>query len=364
MNAPDDPHLALARRLRGLRVGGMSGLPITQGQLAEAFSRREPASVPLISSWENSRKPVTPPVNRLDAYATFFATERSVASRPYRLLTPSELTDDERRRHDGLLRELAELRNAAVGSTDTQTDSLWHFSSDQNITIICAELPEDLRLQMPYADPASPDFVKLYQFTDLDALIEIYGHIRAVNPSNRVSISAPSESRGDLFTAHLVVLGGVDFNMITRDLLRLIEIPVRQMARDVPTDMGGFEVGEGQEVATFKPVLQKHGDQNELVEDVGHFYRGPNPLNKERTVTICSGMFGRGTLGAVRALTDRMFSGRNEEYVTEHLGRQRFSIISRVRILNGEVVTPDWTRSSIRLHEWPKESIEHAGARQ
>lgn len=355
MTAPDDPHLELARRLRELRETGLAGRSITQKQLAEAFSARESASSPLISSWEKTRKPATPPASRLEAYATFFATERSVATQPYQLLKPSELTAEERLRRDELLGELTELRNATVGFVVSVEGTLWKFPPDQDITIICAELPDEMRHGLPYADPKNPDYVRMYGFTDLDALIELYGHIRSVNPTNWVNISTPEEARRDLYTAHLVVLGGVDFNRVTRDLLRLIKLPVRQLPREEESDSGGFQVEEGKESTIFQPVLEDAGDHMELLEDVAHFYRGPNPFNQTRTVTICNGMYGRGTLGAVRALTDVRFRDRNEEYIRRHLRPGRFSIISRVHVVSGVVVTPDWTLSDVRLHEWPKE---------
>jgi hypothetical protein len=66
-------------------------------------------------------------------------------------------------------------------------------------------------------------------------------------------------------------------------------------------------------------------------------------------------MYGRGTLGAVRALTDERFRGRNAEYVQDRFGGfETFSILSRVPILMGEVVTPDWTVRGNTVHEWPE----------
>jgi hypothetical protein len=66
-------------------------------------------------------------------------------------------------------------------------------------------------------------------------------------------------------------------------------------------------------------------------------------------------MYGRGTYGAVRALTDARFRDRNEDYVRQRFGHaDAFSILMRVRINpNGAVVTPDWTQGDVRLHEWP-----------
>ncbi|MDY7090726.1 MAG: XRE family transcriptional regulator, partial [Actinomycetota bacterium] len=80
-----------------------------------------------------------------------------------------------------------------------------------------------------------------------------------------------------------------------------------------------------------------------------------SPYNARRTVTLCNGQYGRGTYGAVRALTDARFRDRNEEFVRNRFsGAQAFSILMRVRINpNGAAVTPDWTQAENRLHEWP-----------
>jgi hypothetical protein len=66
-------------------------------------------------------------------------------------------------------------------------------------------------------------------------------------------------------------------------------------------------------------------------------------------------MYGRGTLGAVRALTDIRFRDRNSAYLRERFGAaESFSIISRVPVVAGMGLTPDWTVADNRLHEWPE----------
>lgn len=361
MPLPEDPVQALAGRLRELRRESWPGRTITQNQLARALSAEESASVPLISSWESSRKPAVPPPSRLEALARFFATERSVASHPFRLLPLSELADQERARRDELLRELTELREAAaLGPADGATarpgpvGGFWRFPADQVVTIVCGHLPPE-KLTMPFADPADPDHVELYRYADLDALLELHGHIRAANPTSQVNIRTASELVPDDYTTHLAVLGGVDWNLLTRDLLQRLEIPVRQLDRPRELDVGGFEVTSGGVKELFTPVLKKIGDDISLIEDVAHVYRGPNPFNDECTVTICNGMFGRGTLGATRVFTDARFRDRNEEYVQERFAdADFFSIITRVRIVNRKVVTPNWKRPDARLYEWPE----------
>ncbi|HEV2782305.1 MAG TPA: XRE family transcriptional regulator [Actinophytocola sp.] len=365
MQSSDDPRYALARRLRALRERHWPGRKITQGQLAEALSHSEHASSPLISSWESTTNPALPSDTRLADYATFFATERSVASRPFRLFDLAELTPDERAQREALLRELLELRSrSARSSTDdlsaTLVDELgqfWHFSDLEDVVIVCAEVPEDLRRDMPYSDPDDPDYVDLYRYADPDALIELHGHIRAVNPTIQVHFRTTATAIPDDYTTHLVLLGGVDWNIVTAHLQHRSEFPVRQVAREGDR-IGGFEVVNGEEHPLFEPILhEESGGQRILLEDVAHFYRAPNPFNKERTVTICNGMFGRGTLGAVRALTDAKLRGRNEEYLKHRFSEfDTLSIVTRVPIVNGSVVTPDWTVRGTLLHEWPEKN--------
>ena len=104
-----------------------------------------------------------------------------------------------------------------------------------------------------------------------------------------------------------------------------LDLPVRQQMRPRDGDPGFFSTAEG---ATFEPVLDEANGS--LLEDVAHFFRGKNPYNAGRTVTLCNGMYGRGTYGAVRALTDAKFRDRNEDYVRKRFrDTQTFSILVR-----------------------------------
>jgi hypothetical protein len=361
VTASDDPRVTLARRLRDLREESWPGKRITQGQLAAALSADRKVSVPLISSWESQTNPKIPPEPRLRAYATFFCTERSVARSPFRLLAVTSLTEPEKTRRQELLNELTALRRQALGDTaptDSAPNGLWRFPPEHTITIVCSELPDRLKRLLPYTAPDSPDHVEVYRYADLDALVELYGHIRAVNPTSQVNIRTSSELEPDDYTTHLVILGGVDWNTVTADLLTRVELPVRQKTRVLESDISGFEVvSQKNENRPYEPVLRKEQEREILVEDVAHFYRGPSPFNVKRTVTICNGMYGRGVLGAVRALTDTRFRDRNEAYVRQRFSqRDPFSILFRVLVLNGKVMTPDWTLQRIRLHEWPSEA--------
>ncbi|QUQ66122.1 XRE family transcriptional regulator [Kutzneria sp. CA-103260] len=352
------PDGTLPARLRALREETWPGQPVTQLQLADAFSAERSTSVPLISSWESSTSPKTPPAVRLDAYARFFATPRSIEGDEPRLLHVDQLADTERTRYRELLAELTGLRSAVVGHTGTVprpsdvSDSLWHFPVKEDILIVCAPLPAKYAGGLgSFTKPSDADYVELYTYADPDALIELFGHLRMTNPQSTVNFTTSNKLVEDDYTKHLVLLGGVDWNTLTQDVLLHVRPPVRQITRVDTDDPGGFEVVVGAGGQSFRPVFR--GDV--LIEDVAHFYRLPNPYNNERTLTVCNGMFGRGTYGAVRALTDARLRARNDEYVRANLDEDdTFSLVTRVRILRGHTLTPDWTKPEMRLHQRPE----------
>ena len=357
---------ALARRLRALRESHWYDLRITQQQLAEAFGGDKPLSESLISSWESARNPVTPPPKRLHAYATFFATRRSLDGHPH-LLADAELTEEERaerdRLHEELLGRWSAEREADPGdvvplatTSDTIGGGIWRYTDQRPVTIICSRLPRELREAMPYTDNRDPDFVRSYTYADLDSLIELHGHIRATNPAVQVNIRTADDMENDDYTSHLVVLGGVDWNPVARDLLRRLNLPIRQVGRPVESVYSGhFEVKRANEKLEFRPVLEERDGSLILREDVAMLLRGPSPYNVKRTVTLCNGMYGRGTYGAVRALTDARFRDRNDAHLRQRFTGPTFGILTRVLIVNGEALTPDWTVDDNRLYEWPDE---------
>jgi len=151
---------------------------------------------------------------------------------------------------------------------------------------------------------------------------------------------------------------GVDWNSTTAEIVRLIELPLLPRTRDADNPYQGyFEVVAGNNPGQrFLPVLEEEDGRQVLREDLAHVFRAINPYNNRRTLTLCNGMFGRGTYGAVRALTDVRFRDRNERFLRERFGGfDSFSVLAKVRVTaTGDAVTPDWTVAESRLHEWPE----------
>ena len=364
-----DPHKAMAHRLRTLRETSWPGRKVNQSQLADALS----VSVPLVSSWESPNNPKVPPESRIEDIATFFASPRSFNGHNGHLLSPDEMTVQERAEKQKLLDELTRLRTEALataggsglqsvipGSAQEIAQSLssgpYRFEPGLDITIVCAELPPDMLERMPYADPSSPDFIELYRYSELDSLFELYGHLRAANPASQVNLRLAHELQADDYSSHLISLGGVDWNLATSSVLDSLDLPVRQVNDWNKPGGAYFEVenADGSKVA-HRPVLDESGGREVLREDVALFARAVNPDNRKRSVTICNGMYGSGSLGAVRALTDARFRDRNAEYVRQRFGESdAYCILSRVKVRPGATLTPDWTLPEMRLFEWSR----------
>ena len=121
------------------------------------------------------------------------------------------------------------------------------------------------------------------------------------------------------------------WNEITGRLSELANLPVSQV-KDPPLDSGEIFVAnvDGQE-RQFWPKWE--GESNQvLMEDVGLLVRVPNPLNANRTLTICNGIHSRGVYGAVRSLTDAELRDGNERYISENFGDTKsFGILMSVQ---------------------------------
>jgi hypothetical protein len=200
-----------------------------------------------------------------------------------------------------------------------------------------------------------PDFVELYRYSDLDALLELHGHLRASNPTSQVNIRLAHELQPDDYAAHLVALGGVDWNRATSSVLDRLQLPVKQISNWDEPEGPYFEVSENGQTVAHRPRLDRLAGRAILREDVALFAWAVSPFHQKRYVTICNGMYGSGTHGAVRALTDAIFRDGNAQFLRDAFGdSDAFCILSRVTVENGKALTPDWTSPETRLYEWAK----------
>ena len=352
MLGPQSPTvLELAQRLRQLREECWPDVRLTQAALAKALGGEEPLAPATVSSWESPAWPKVPPRSRLTAYARFFSTRRSIEAEP-RLLSFQSLTEDEKEACAKLEAELLELRAAARKPPLAEEVAVrsWHFSDTGPVTIVCAELPADLTGSL--ADPADPNYTDLQSYADLDALVELHGHIRAENPAMEVTFKASRRVIPDDLTGHVILLGGIAWNMVTERLSAMVSLPVKQVADPAVKTGEIFTVETEGKVTRFLPKWRDNNNK-ELAEDVGLLARAPNPLNSNRTLTICNGIHTRGVLGAVRSLTDARIRDFNERYIMESFaGSRSFSVLMRVPVISGKVMSPDFNTDGSIFYQW------------
>ena len=345
----------LAQRLRQLRLQ-WTDVRLTQEKLATAFSAEEKLAAATVSSWESATAPKLPPPHRLRAYARFFATPRSVEGVVPALLTLENLTPDEQAACSALETELLRLRTSAAGGSaeeDIAFSRSLLFGEGGRVTVVCAELPG--KQKGPLAEPSDSNYTELQRYADLDALMELFGHIRAENPLMDVRFKIPAEVEPDDLTDHVVLIGGVVWNEeITGRLSEMARLPIRQVVHP-KLETGEIFVADvdGQEVE-FWP---KWADARctVLAEDVGLIARVPNPLNSSRTLTMCNGIHSRGVYGAVRSLTDAQLRDANERYIAAHFRQSdSFAILMGVQVIKNRGMTPDLNGDGVVRYQWPQ----------
>jgi hypothetical protein len=349
MHAAPPAALQLAQRLRQLRE---SWPRLTQKKLATALSAEEKLASATVSSWESLTSPKPPPRHRILAYARFFCTARSIEGEP-RLLPLEELTADEKKAYEELKTELLRLRNAVSGEPTEEEPTFnrsWHFPDAGRVTFVCAQLP--VGQTGPLGDRTNPNYTELQTYADIDALMELHGHIRAENPSMLVHYKTPLDVEPDDLTGHLILLGGVVWNDITGRLSKMAKLPVRQVASKELDSGEIFVVEADGEERQFWPHWMDE-DKTVLTEDVGLLARVPNPLNVSRTLTICNGIHSRGVYGAVRALTDSALRDNNERYISTNFeDAESFVMLMSVQVIENKPITPDFNSPDVVLYQW------------
>jgi hypothetical protein len=339
----------LARALRNMRESTWPDREITQSQLAKAFSLEGRVAGPTLSSWESLTNPKTPPVARVSAYARFFCTERSLEGEPH-LIPEDQLTPEELDR----FQELESRLSRRFHAEEPKLQHIFRFQAGP-VVLICPDAPEEVRGALAKED--DPNFTKLQQYGDLDALIQLYGHLSAENPNLDVFHKLASEVVPDDYAGHVILLGGIGWNKAARRIGKYLgKIPVKQIdVTDLPGgDVFQVEAADGAK-SFYYPESEEVGGRKELVSDVAYVARLPNPFQFGRTLTICNGIHSRGVLGAVRCFTDPTVREQNEKYMADAFPAGEFAMLLRVRVVGNTILSPDLRDPTACLYEWEPE---------
>jgi transcriptional regulator with XRE-family HTH domain len=315
---------ALSRLLRDLRRSHWSGQTLTQGQVAQALG----VTIPSISSYENG---VVPPEDRLRDYAVLFASPRWLEPEAPARLSLELLRPDERAVHDALVSRI----QAATRSATLKASSFWRFPDDDApIRIFVARLDADE--VGPLGDLTNHNYTFLQNAADLDSLSELLTHLSRLNPGKNIEYKLGNDFSDDDLGAHMVVLGNIARTQGAGRLIPEGTLPVRQVAVD---DLDGevFEFERDGKIVQFRPFIAEHV----VVEDIGLLARRSNPHDSRRTLTVCSGVFSRGVLGAVRILSKENLRDDNAMFLQQDIkDSDSFALLFRVKVAGENVVTP------------------------
>ena len=261
---------------------------------------------------------------------------------------------EEEAAYKGLLDDLLRLHSAARGGTAArgahrgQAVMAFHRRAGRSRS----SAPSFRRVRhRPLPTRSNPNYTQLAGFGDLDAMVELHGHVRAENPGMGVFFKAAPEVKADDLSGHVVIIGGIGWNDVTRRLIDLSQLPVRQ-EEDPAVATGEIFLTEA-EGGRQKYLPEWSSGTGKLMEDVGLLVRMPNPLNSNRTLTMCNGIHSRGVSGAVRTLTDARLRESNEQYIAQNFPENQFGILMRVQVIEGETLTPDFHTEGTVLYQWP-----------
>jgi transcriptional regulator with XRE-family HTH domain len=356
---PSIPGRRLAERLRGLREREH----LTQKQMAQVLGGSEPLSIATVSLWEKPGSDRLPPAQRLEAYARLFCTSRSFDSDGPRMLSSGELTEQERERERELYEELLSLRELAAQSMTVLAtakgprSALWHFPDRIAVSIVCSDAVEP----PSYSNPSHLNYASYARYADLDALVVVFGQVKADNPARMVRILPADRLARDFALNHLIIIGGAASDAA---ILFAQDIPL-PAAEEIPgTDpiTHLFRCSVGEETREFKSSWDAEGN---LVQDVGLIARGPHPIIPGGTVTLLSGITSRGVHGAAQCFIDTHVRDTNERYLESTFGNvDSFCILMNILVQNDVALPPNLWRENTRLYEWSAETGARWGDRQ
>ena len=356
---PSIPARRLAERLRALREQEH----LTQKQLARVLGGAEPISIATVSLWEKPGSDRLPPAPRLAAYARLFCTRRSFESGRLRLLSPGELTEQERERETELYDELIALRERAQSTSALATakgprSALWHFADPIAVSIVCSDAKEP----PSYAHASHLNYSRTARYADLDALITVFGQVKADNPPPRMVRILPADRLVQDFALNHVILVGGAASDAAHKFAQDIPLPIPEEITDAGLETHLFRCSVGQEEREFRS--SRDGDGN-LVQDVGLIARGPHPIIPGGTVTLLSGITSRGVHGAAMAFIDSHVRETNERYLESAFGNaESFCILMNIPVQNDVALPPNLWRENTRLYEWSAQTGRRWGDRQ
>jgi transcriptional regulator with XRE-family HTH domain len=338
---PSIPARRLAEHLRGLREREH----LTQKQLARILGGGEALSIATISLWEKPGSDRLPPPHRLEAYSRLFCTSRSFEGE-----RAAELYDELI-----ALRERAQSTNVPA-PVKAQRSAIWHFPDPIAVSIVCSDAVDP----PPYAEHGHLNYSRYAKYADLDAMVEVFGQVKADNPERMIRILPTARLAQDFALNHLILIGGAASDAASL-FAQDIPLPTPVEISDAGRVTHQFECTVEEETQNFKSTWE----EGNLVQDVGLIARSPHPIVPGGTVTLLSGITSRGVHGAALCFINSHLRDTNERYLESAFGNvESFCILMNIPVQNDVALPPNLWRENTSLYEWSAETGARWGNRQ
>ena len=219
---------------------------------------------------------------------------------------------------------------------------MWGFRNGDSVVVVCSELDDPAARQ--FVEPR--EFIYSLKYGDLDAYVEVLLTLARLFPAVRTKVMSAGElnaARVDL-GAHLVVIGGPDYNPVAARVLEWDRTQFEYRSPDMPT----ASENHPNEIVLHDKIADVEYCYVRDDQDYGYFERFPNPHNPKRQVVVIGGCHTIGVAGAAKAFSA---AESEENDVTTVLGNatlvskkvkkeRRFAVLVKVERVGQTVSVP------------------------
>jgi hypothetical protein len=201
--------------------------------------------------------------------------------------------------------------NLVRSSRTKHLRKIWGLKDGDHVIVVCSELPniEERQFVKDVEDESKREFIYNLKYGDVDAYFEVIVTLLRLFPKIKLRILSSGEVeqiRAD-FTQHLILIGGPDYNSITKKYLKkgITQIDYRcpetnECSSIHPNEIVIFDRASGQEYCEFTSE-----------KDFGYFERIKNPDDPRKNIILIGGCHTIGVTGAVKAFS--MFESERGE---------------------------------------------------
>ena len=174
---------------------------------------------------------------------------------------------------------------------------VWGFRDGDPVVVVCSELDDPQNRQ--FVEPR--EFIYCLKYGDLDAYVEVLLTLARLFPKTRARVISAGElntTRIDL-GAHLVVIGGPDYNPMAERVLSWDKTQFEYRSVDMPEKSQQYP----DEIVLHDKIEDKEYCHTDNDHDYGYFERFPNPNKPKRQVVVIGGCHTVGVTGSAKAFS-------------------------------------------------------------